>query len=109
VFGYSRILIERYATKGRIRWSARIQGEFACTGDNCLNPNISDNIITNEQVRLYSAESHAILAQEWHMGFWQYVEDTMEFKLVIPEIEEEDAPSKNSESSNSTNTSSSKQ
>lgn len=97
VFGYSRILIERYATKGRIRWSARVQGEFACTGDNCLNPNISDNITTNEQVRLYSAESHAILAQEWQMGFWQWVEDTMEFKSVIPEIEEEDKDSRFSE------------
>jgi len=90
VFGYSRVLIERYATKGRIRWSAAIQGEFACTGDNCLNGNISDEVTTNEEVRHYSAESHAILAQEWRMGFWQWVEDTMEFKSVIPEIEEED-------------------
>lgn len=90
VFGYSRVLIERYATKGRIRWSAAIQGEFACTGDNCLNGNISDNVLTNEEVRRYSAESHAILAQEWRMGYWQWVEDTMEFKSVIPEIEEED-------------------
>lgn len=36
VFGYSRVLIKRYATKGRIRWSAAIQGEFAGIGDNCL-------------------------------------------------------------------------
>ena len=90
VFGYSRILIERYATKGRIRWSAAIQGQFACTGDNCLNGNISADVLTNEEVRRYSAESHAILAQEWRMGYWQWVEDTMEFKSVIPEIEEED-------------------
>lgn len=90
VFGYSRALIERYATKGRIRWSAAIQGEFACTGDNCLNPNISDEVTTNEEVRRYSAESHAILAEEWRMGYWQFVEDSIEFKSVIPEIEEED-------------------
>src|SRR5581483_9979225 len=90
VFGYSRVLIERYATKGRIRWSAAIQGEFACTGDNCLNANISDEVTTNEEVRLYSAESHAILAKEWRMGFWQWVEDTIEMKRSIPEIEEED-------------------
>ena len=89
VFGYSRVLIGRYATKGRIRWSARIQGEFACTGDNCLNPNISEEVITNAEVRLYSAESHAILAEEWRMGFWQWIEDTMEMKTKIPEIEEE--------------------
>ena len=90
VFGYSRALIERYATKGRIRWSAAMQGEFACTGDNCLNPNISDEVTTNEEVRRYSAESHAILAKEWHMGFWQWIEDTIEMKDKIPEIEEED-------------------
>ena len=90
VFGYSRVLIERYAAKGRIRWSAAIQGEFAFIGDNCLNPNISDDVTTNKEVRLYSAESHAILAKEWRMGFWQFVEDSIEFKLVIPEIEEED-------------------
>jgi hypothetical protein len=90
VFGYSRVLIERYATKGRIRWSAAIQGEFACTGDNCLNPNISDEVTTNEEVRRYSAESHAILAEEWRMGFWQWIEDTIEMKDKIPEIEEED-------------------
>ena len=90
VFGYSRVLIERYATKGRIRWSAVIQGQFASTGDNCLNPNISDYVTTNEEVRLYSAESHAILAKEWRMGFWQWIEDTIEMKTKIPEIEEED-------------------
>lgn len=90
VFGYSRVLIERYATKGRIRWSATIQGEFACTGDNCLNPNISDEVTTNEELRRYSAESHAILAQEWRMGFWQWIEDAIEMKYKIPEIEEED-------------------
>jgi hypothetical protein len=90
VFGYSRDLIERYATKGRIRWSAAIQGQFACTGDNCLNGNISDEVTTNEEVRRYSAESHAILAEEWRMGFWQWVEDTIVMKDKIPEIEEED-------------------
>ncbi|MEI8288713.1 MAG: hypothetical protein WCH99_04525 [Verrucomicrobiota bacterium] len=90
VFGYSRVLIERYANKGRIRWSARIQGQFACTGQNCLNPNISDVVTTNEEVRRYSAESQAILAQEWRMGFWQWIEDTIEMKVKIPEIEEED-------------------
>jgi hypothetical protein len=90
VFGYSRVLIGRYATTGRIRWSAAIQGEFACTGDKCLNPNISEDVFTNEEVRLYSTESHAILAEEWRMGFWQWIEDTIEMKVSIPEIEEED-------------------
>jgi hypothetical protein len=90
VFGYSRVLIGRYATKGRIRWSAAIQGEFACTGDNCLNPNISGEVLTNAEVRLYSAESHAILAEEWQMGFLQWIEDAIEMKSKIPEIEEED-------------------
>lgn len=94
VFGYSRVLIARYATNGRIRWSARIQGEFACTGDDCLNPNISSEVRTDDEVRRYSAESHAILAEEWRMGYWQWVEDTVEMKTKIPEIEEEDHPQK---------------
>lgn len=90
VFGYSLILIERYATKGRIRWSAQIQGQFACT-DEGVNPNIRPDIIkTNEEARLYLAERNAILAKEWRMGFWQWVEDTIEMKDKIPEHEEED-------------------
>ena len=90
VFGYSLVLIERYATKGRIRWSARIQGQFASTSQG-LNANIrSDAITTNEEVRLYLAERNAILGQEWRMGFWQWIEDSMEMKTKIPEIEEED-------------------
>jgi hypothetical protein len=47
-------------------------------------------ITTNEEVRRYSSESHAILAEEWRMGFWQWIEDTIEMKDKIPEIEEED-------------------
>jgi hypothetical protein len=90
VFGYSLILIGRYATNGRIRWSARIQGQFAVT-DEGVNPNIrSDTIDTNEEVRLYLAERNAILGKEWRMGFWQWVEDTIEMKDKIPEYEEED-------------------
>jgi hypothetical protein len=90
VFGYSLILIGRYATNGRIRWSARIQGQFATTAAG-INPNIrSDAIDTNEEVRLYLAERNAILAKEWRMGFWQWVEDTIEMKDKIPEYEEED-------------------
>jgi hypothetical protein len=30
------------------------------------------------------------LAKEWRMGFWQWIEDTIELKDKIPEIEEED-------------------
>ena len=92
VFRYSRVLIDTICDQWkRIRWSAAIlQGEFACTGDNCLNPNISDEVTTNEEVRRYSAESHAILAKEWRMGFWQWIEDAIEMKDKIPEIEEED-------------------
>jgi hypothetical protein len=93
VFGYSLILIGRYATNGRIRWSARIQGEFACTGEG-VNPNFrSDAVDTNEEVRLYLAERNAILSKEWRMGYWQWVEDTIEMKQRIPEFDEEDARS----------------
>lgn len=94
VFGYSLILIERYATNGRIRWSAAIQGQFACTGEG-VNPNIrSDAINTNEEVRIWLKERNAILAKEWRMGFWQWIEDSIEFKSPIPEIEEEDQVSR---------------
>ena len=56
-----------------------------------VRKHLSDGIgCTNAEVRLYSAESHAILAEEWRMGFWQWIEDTIEMKTKIPEIEEED-------------------
>jgi hypothetical protein len=45
------------------------------------------------------AERNVILAKEWRMGFWQWIEDTMEMKTSIPEIEEEDAHLKNTPSS----------
>ncbi len=51
----------------------------------------SDEIRNSEEVSSYLAERNAILDQEWNMGFWQWVEDTIEMKMKIPEIEEEDA------------------
>jgi hypothetical protein len=91
VLGYSIKLIERYATNGRIRWSAVIQGQFACTGKGVNMNYESDEIRNSEEVSSYLAERNAILDQEWNMGFWQWVEDTIEMKMKIPEIEEEDA------------------
>jgi hypothetical protein len=89
VLGYSLLLIERYANTGRIRWSARIQGEFACTGRG-VNVNYqSDAIETDGEMSHYLAERNAILDKEWQMGFWQIVEDVMEMKMAIPEFEEE--------------------
>lgn len=92
VLGYSIGLIERYATNGRIRWSARIQGQFACTGDGVNMNYESDEIRHSQEVSNYLAERNAILGEEWNMGFWQWVEDSIEFKQSIPEIEEEDRP-----------------
>jgi hypothetical protein len=89
--GESRDLIERYATKGRIRWSARIQGQFASTSHTVQVNYLSHEIETNEEVRLYMAERNAILGKEWQMGFWQTVEDAMEMKMTTPEFEEEDS------------------
>jgi hypothetical protein len=92
VLGYTRPLVSRYADKGRIRWSARIQGEFASTSSEIwvgAGPD-GEAIETNEEVRRYMAERNAILGKEWQMGFWQWVEDVMELKQTIPEIEEED-------------------
>jgi hypothetical protein len=91
VLGFSRVLIERYANTGRIRWSARIQGQFADTGDGVNFNYQSDAIKTNEEVNLYLAERNAILGKEWQMGFWQLVEDVMEMKMPPPEFEEENA------------------
>ena len=93
VMGYSLVLIERYANKGRIRWSAVIQGQFAGISSNLwlgAGPK-ADAVATNEEVKAYVAERNAILAQEWRMGFWQYIQDTIEMKRTIPEIEEEDS------------------
>lgn len=90
--GYSRPLIERYANNGRIRWSAVIQGEFASTSDQLSlgsGPK-SDAVLTNQEVIRYIDERNAILSKEWKMGFWQWVEDLIEFKMTIPEFEEED-------------------
>jgi hypothetical protein len=94
--GESGDLIERYATKGRIRWSARIQGQFASTSHDVVvwGPKadaITDAFRTNEELRLYLAERNAILGKEWQMGFWQTVEDAMEMRMTTPEFEEEDA------------------
>jgi hypothetical protein len=90
ILGHSRELIERYATKGRIRWSARIQGQFATTSEQLWFPGADDIQRTNQEVHAYLAERNAILAEEWRMGFWQWVEDTIEMKSKIPEHEEED-------------------
>ncbi len=90
ILGHSRELIERYATKGRIRWSARIQGQFATTSEQLWFPGADDIQRTNQEVQAYLAERNAILAEEWRMGFWQWVEDTIEMKSKIPEHEEED-------------------
>jgi hypothetical protein len=90
ILGRSRALIERYATKGRIRWSARVQGQFATTSEHLWFPGAEDIERTNQEVRAYLAERNAILSDEWRMGFWQWVEDTIEMKSKIPEHEEED-------------------
>lgn len=88
VLAVSRRLIERYANKGRMRWTAAISGEFA------VQPFETDACATaaetNEEARLYVVACKAIIDREWHMGFWQAVEDTLEMRLTIPEFEEED-------------------
>jgi hypothetical protein len=90
ILGHSHALIERYATNGRIRWSARIQGQFAVTAEHLWFPGAEDIERTNQEVRAYMVERNVILSEEWRMGFWQWVEDTIEMKRTIPEIEEED-------------------
>ena len=90
IMGGSQSLIRRYAKTGRIRWSARIQGQFAITGEDLNFPNSDDVERTNEELRVWLAERNAIVSEEWRMGYWQWIEDTIEMKSKIPEIEEED-------------------
>ena len=106
VLSGSRALIERYANNGRIRWSAAIQGQFAVQPFETASCEDADVVKTNKEARLYVADCKAIIDEEWRMGFWQWVEDTIEMKHTIPEIEEEDALFKNYKFSDSTNTTS---
>jgi hypothetical protein len=97
----SRTLIERYATNGRIRWSARIQGEMASAP---FGMDVCEQAAKTDEERQYITECKAIVDAECRMGFWQWVEDTVEMKRVIPEIAEEDAPpSKRFDAGGSTN------
>lgn len=88
VLSSSRRLIERYANNGRIRWSAAIQGQFAVQPFETAA--CEDAAKTNEEARLYIVSCKAIIDKEWEMGFWQWVQDSIEMKGTIPEIEEED-------------------
>jgi hypothetical protein len=88
VLSTSRALIERYANNGRIRWSARIQCEMAVQPFETAF--CGDAAKTNEEARIYIEDCKGIIAEEWRMGFWQWIEDTIELKTKIPEIEEED-------------------
>jgi hypothetical protein len=86
----SHALIERYATNGRIRWSAFIDGQFAVVSGEIMTCN--DAAGTNEEARLYVADCRSLLTQINRAGFWQYIEDTIEMKKTVPEYEEEDRP-----------------
>jgi hypothetical protein len=88
VLSRSRALIARYANNGRIRWSAAIQGQMASAPFGIAA--CEEAASTNPEALRYVTECKAILDEEWRMGFWQWVEDTMEMKRKIPEIEEED-------------------
>lgn len=89
VLSGSRTLIQRYATKGRIRYSAAIAGQFAVQPFETASCEDADIVKTNEEARLYVVECKAIIEKEWQMEFWQWIEDTIELKLTVPEIEEE--------------------
>jgi hypothetical protein len=88
VLSNSHALIRRYAENGRIRWSAAIQGQFA--GQPFETYACEKAAATNEVARLYITDCKAIIDKEWEMGFWHAVQDMIELRLTIPEIEEED-------------------
>jgi hypothetical protein len=88
VLSGSRRLIQRYANNGRIRWSAAIQGQFATQPFETSA--CEEAAETNEEARLYIVACKDTIDKEWKMGFWHWVQDTIEMKRTIPEIEEED-------------------
>jgi len=86
----SHSLIERYANNGRIRWSSFISGQFASTSGELSS--CDDAARTNQEAHLYLADCRSLLSKIDGMGFWQYIEDTLERKKTVPEYEEEDRP-----------------
>lgn len=87
VLSTSHRLIERYAKNGRIRRSGVIKVQFYNSGSETRV--CKDAAENNKEARVYIGDCMAIINDEWRMGFWQWVEDTIEFKSVIPEIEED--------------------
>ncbi len=89
VLSGSRAIIQRYAHNGRIRYSAAIAGQYATQPFETASCGDADVVKTNKEIRLYLAECQSIIDEEWRMMFWQWVEDTMEMRFTVPEIEEE--------------------
>ena len=90
VLSVSRAIIQRYANNGRIRWSAQIGAQMAVQPfETAFCRNAAK---TNELARIYIEDCIALIAEEKRMMFWQWVEDIIELKTRIPEIEEEDLP-----------------
>ena len=87
VLSVSRALIERYANKGLIRQTSEIAAAMQISYFEtafCV-----DSAKTNKEASVYIEECNGILDEEGHMGFWQWIEDAIEFQWSTPGIEEE--------------------
>lgn len=87
VLSESLSLIKRYAENGRIYRSSSIWAQFAAQPFETAA--CEDAARGNEEALKYVKACTAIIDREAEMCYWQFVEDMIEFKFTIPEIEEE--------------------
>lgn len=80
-------LVKRYAENGRIYRSSSIWAQFAAQPFETAA--CEDAANGNEEALKYIKACEAIIDREAKMCYWQFVEDMIEFKFTIPEIEEE--------------------
>ena len=87
VLSTSLRLIQRYAQNGRIYRSSAIWGQFAAQPFETAA--CEDAAKGDKEALKYVKDCKAIIDREAEMCYWQFIEDMIEFKFTIPEIEEE--------------------
>ena len=88
VLSISHSISERYAKNGRIRQTSAISAQMALS--NFEIAFCTDAAKTNKDALIYIEDYKAIRDEEWRMGARQGIEDLIELRIRIPEIEEED-------------------
>jgi hypothetical protein len=87
VLSRSHGLIARYANHGTIRLTSLMSARKAGVDLELSFCNAAAR--TNEEARLYMAECTAVVDEVWRMGFWVWIEDTIEMRRLIPGIKED--------------------